>query len=365
MFMQHTIFKDLKVIELASVLAGPSVGMFFAELGAEVVKIENKVTEGDVTRRWKLPQEDKHSEYSAYYCSVNWGKEARLMNLKDPDDCQEVQKLIQSADIVIANYKTGAAEKLGMDAKSLQKLNPRLIYAYLSAFGEESHRTAFDVVLQAEAGFLFMTGEPGREPVKMPVALIDILAAHQLKEAILLALYQRTQTGQGSYVSVSLLESAVASLANQATNWLMAGHIPQPMGTMHPNIAPYGDIFYTKDQKPVILAVGTEKQFLALCQCLNNLDLVNDERFEQNQYRVQHREALKEALAPAIRTFELKELMDKFHQQGVPAGQIRNMPEVFEQSQAQQMVLEEKMADGRVSKRVKTVAFNIQPTTKI
>jgi crotonobetainyl-CoA:carnitine CoA-transferase CaiB-like acyl-CoA transferase len=236
-----------------------------------------------------------------------------------------------------------------------------LIYAYLSAFGEKSHRTAFDVVLQAEAGFLFMTGEPDREPVKMPVALIDILAAHQLKEAILLALYERTQTGKGSYVSVSLLESAVASLANQATNWLMAGHIPQRMGTMHPNIAPYGDIFYTNDGKPVILAVGTEKQFVALCQCVGVPELPNDERFAQNQYRVQNREALKEALTPAIKKFDLETLMASFHKNGVPAGQIRTMPEVFEQAEVQRLILEENMADHTISKRVRTAAFTMRP----
>ena len=359
--MQNTIFKDLKVVELASVLAGPAVGMFFAELGAEVIKIENQTTEGDVTRRWKLPGEDRNSAYSAYYCSVNWGKKEQLLNLKEADDQQIVKELIQSADVVITNYKAGAAEKLGMDASTLQQLNPRLIYAYLSAFGEDSHRTAFDVVLQAEAGFLFMTGEPDRDPVKMPVALIDILAAHQLKEAILLALYQRIQTGKGSYVSVSLLEAALASLANQATNWLMGQHIPQRMGTQHPNIAPYGDIFYTKDEKPVILAVGTEKQFVALCNCLKVPELATDPRFSQNQARVQNRGELKKALSPAIKEWLIEELMQDFHTQGVPAGQIRTMPEVFEQSAAQGMVLTQEMSDDTPSKRVRTVAFKIKP----
>ncbi|HAS40233.1 MAG TPA: carnitine dehydratase [Microscillaceae bacterium] len=359
--MQNTIFKDLKVVELASVLAGPAVGMFFAELGAEVIKIENKTTQGDVTRRWKLPGEDQNSAYSAYYCSVNWGKKEQLLNLREAADQQIVQQLIQSADVVITNYKAGAAEKLGMDAPTLQQLNPRLIYAYLSAFGETSHRTAFDVVLQAEAGFLFMTGEPDRDPVKMPVALIDILAAHQLKEAILLALYQRTQTGKGSYVSVSLLEAALASLANQATNWLMGEHIPQRMGTQHPNIAPYGDIFYTKDEKPVILAVGTEKQFIALCHCLGIPEVANDDRFSQNQARVQNRTFLKEVLSPAIQVHLMEDLMQDFHREGVPAGQIRTMPEVFEQPKAQEMILDAQMQDGTHSRRVKTVAFSLKP----
>ena len=205
-----------------------------------------------------------------------------------------------------------------------------------------------------------MSGEPGRAPVKMPVALIDLLAAHQLKEAILLAIIKRMKTGKGSYVTTSLLASAISSLANQATNWLMAEHIPQPLGSQHPNIAPYGDMYYTKDKKPVVLAVGTEKQFAGLCRCLHLEHLVSTPLFASNIERVRNREALNEILAKAIAEQERDQLLEKLHQNAVPAGSIRNMKEVFEMPMAQTMILTESLADGRISKCVKTVAFEIQ-----
>lgn len=352
-------FKDLKVVELAGVLAGPAVGMFFAELGAQVTKIENKQTGGDVTRLWKLPSEDPASDVSAYYCSVNWHKQTLLLDLTDQPDRDVVYDLIKGADIVISNFKPSSARHLGMDYETLRRINPGLIYGQLTAFGENVELPAFDVVLQAEAGFLYMTGEEGREPVKMPVALIDLLAAHQLKEGILVALLRRYRTGEGAYVSVSLLESAIASLANQATNWLMAGHIPQPIGCRHPNIAPYGDIFYTKDDKAIVLAVGTERQFKALCECLSLDELAHKEEFSTNTARVSNRAALRDALAPVIAQVSRDVIMALFHEYGVPAGSIRNMKEVFELPQARKMILEEELPDGRMSRRVRTVAFGV------
>ncbi len=352
-----SIFKDLKIVELASVLAGPAVGMFFAELGAQVTKIENKNTNGDVTRGWRLPNESKERDYSAYYCSVNWQKEVVLLDLKSEVDRESLFDLIGDTDIVIANYRPGSAERLGVDYQSLKQYNPKLIYANLTSFGEKSTRPAFDIVLQAETGFLYMTGEADRAPVRMPVALIDILAAHQLKEAILIALLKRYQTGKGSFVSTSLYESALASLANQATNWLMESHIPQRMGSQHPNIAPYGDIFYTLDEKAVVLAVGTEKQFKQLLEVLRIPELGEDGRFATNASRVIHREALNEILADQFRKHEATPLMEELIRLAVPAGLIRNMEEVFTNPTAQEMILEEVKNDGTLSKRVKTVAF--------
>ncbi|MEO1516563.1 MAG: CoA transferase [Bacteroidota bacterium] len=352
--------KELKVVELASVLAGPSVGMFFAELGAEVIKVENKTTGGDVTRRWKLPSEAADAPTSAYYHSVNYGKRVLLKDLRDPKEREEVLALIDQADVLVSNFKTASAHKLELAYEQICQRNPRLIYAQLHAFGEGIDRPAFDIVLQAETGFMYMCGEPGRDPVRMPVALIDLLAAHQLKEGILLALWQRERSGKGAYVSSSLLEAAIASLANQATNWLMAGYLPQRMGSQHPNIAPYGDVFYTSDRLPVVLAAGTDRQFDALCQCLQMEALVQDPRFATNAQRVIHRQQLRESLRPAFEQCTREELMEAFGKAGVPAGSIRNMKEVFEQEQARQMILEEDLPDGSKSRSVKTVAFQIK-----
>lgn len=349
------------MVELASVLAGPAVGLFFAELGAEVVKVENARTGGDVTRRWKLPTEPAHAAVSAYYCSVNYKKNVRMLDLSDPEGQTEVKALIAGADIVVSNFKRASACRLGMDYATLSAQHPGLIYAQLDAFGEEEPLPAFDVVLQAEAGFLYMNGEPGRDPVKMPVALIDILAAHQLKEAVLLALLHRYRTGKGSFVSTSLLDAAVASLANQATNWLMEGHIPQPMGTQHPNIAPYGDIFYAADDKPLVIAAGTEAQFVQLCQCLGLPGLPQEDRFGDNKSRVEHRGLLCDYLRPAFRKADRSAWLKKLGEAGVPVGSIRSMDEVFQRKRARELVLEELLPDGRMSRRVATTAFEWKP----
>ena len=358
--MTESFFKNqLKVVELASVLAGPAVGMFFAELGAEVIKIENKKTGGDMTRSWKLPSEAADSSYSAYYASVNWGKQTYLLDLEDTTDRAQAYQLLADADIVISNYRTKVAERLGVDYKKLSKQNPKLIFAQLNAFDEGSERPAFDVILQAEAGFMYMNGEADGPPVKMPVALIDVLAAHQLKEGILLALLRRMQTGQGSYVSTSLFESAVASLVNQATNWLIAGHIPQRMGTQHPNIAPYGDSYSCRDGKVILLAVGTEKQFINLCNVLKIYELHKNKLFSTNGVRVKNRIALNQILSQQIINFDSTDLLQQLESMSVPAAPIRNMQEVFELPAAQSLILEEKLSDGTISKRVKTVAFTI------
>ncbi|MFN0014514.1 MAG: CaiB/BaiF CoA transferase family protein [Saprospiraceae bacterium] len=354
--MTNTFFTGLRVVEFASVLAGPAVGMFFAELGAEVVKIENKTTGGDVTRGWKLPTENADSDISAYFCSVNWGKTHLFLDLNQAADVQQALDLCDRADVVISNFKPAAARRLGVDAASLRSRNPRLIHASVYAYADpEDESPAFDVVLQAEAGFLHMTGEPAGQPVKMPVALIDLLAAHQLKEAVLLGLLRREQTGAGCSVSVSLLESALASLANQATNWLMAGHIPQRMGTQHPNIAPYGDMFTCADGRQILLAVGTERQFRQLCRCIGQENLAEHPDFATNRERVQHRAALNAVLQGVFLKKNLDEWLALLRASAVPAAQIRDMAAVFEMPEAQALVLEE-----GATRRMRTVAFGME-----
>lgn len=353
-------FKDLKVVELASVLAGPAVGMFFAELGAQVIKIENPRTGGDVTRRWKLPMEPEERPWSAYFCSVNWNKKSLFLDLLEEKDRTVAEELICTADIVVSNFLPASAQKMGMEPERLRTLNPRLIIAQLQSFDDPTdERPAFDMVLQAEAGFLYMNGEPDRAPVKMPVALIDLLAGHQLKEAILIALLNRERSGEGAIVRVSLLESALASLANQASNYLNTGFIPQRMGTAHPNIAPYGDIFQGSDGVSLVLAVGTERQFQRLCEVLGKMEWLNLPAFCSNAARVQHREALNAALASCFRVQKATYWISQLEQAGVPVALIRNMESVFQLPAAQAMILEEEMEDGTISKRLRTNAFKI------
>ena len=194
--MQRTFFEGLRVVELAAVLAGPAVGMFFAELGAEVVKIENKTTGGDMTRGWKNSKEDPDSPISAYFCSINWGKKHLFLDLNEPDDRRIAEQYLSTADIVISNFRPSSAGRMQVDADTLCARYPRLIFAQIDAFADpEDERMAFDMVLQAEAGFLYMCGEAHRLPVRLPVAIIDLMAAHQIKDQDIAHVEAGSRTG--------------------------------------------------------------------------------------------------------------------------------------------------------------------------
>jgi crotonobetainyl-CoA:carnitine CoA-transferase CaiB-like acyl-CoA transferase len=357
--MMNAFFKNIKVIELANVLAGPAVGTFFSELGADVIKIENILTNGDVTRSWKLPAENKDAPTSAYYASVNYNKKSIFVDLTKENEKQQVYDLIKDADIVISNYKPGDDVKLGMDYNSLKKINSTIILVHLTGFGQDINRTAYDLILQAETGFMFMNGTPQSGALKMPVALIDILAAHQMKEAVLMAIIKKMKTAKGSKITVSLFDAAIASLANQASNWLMTGIDPQPIGSLHPNIAPYGEIFISKDNKQIVLAIGSNKQFRQLCEILNITLLIQHPKFEKNVERVKNRKELFELLQLAIKQFESKLLMDEFLKKDVPAGIIKSIKEVFESNNLASTILTDYDPDNTMNKRVKTIAFQI------
>jgi crotonobetainyl-CoA:carnitine CoA-transferase CaiB-like acyl-CoA transferase len=350
------VLRNLKVIELASVLAGPSVGQFFAELGARVVKIENPKTHGDVTRSWKLPKEDQSSNQSAYFLSVNWGKEHLFLDLRVEEDYAHVLGLIKQADVVIASYKPGDASKLNVDYEQLKAVNPKLIYASITGYGNDNPRAGYDAIVQAESGFMYMNGHPDGPPTKMPVALIDVLTGHQLKEGILLALLKREQTGKGSLVEVSLFETGVASLANQALNWLQADHVPQQLGSEHPNIAPYGTVFYSKDGKPLVLAIGTDRQFAGLCDALGIAETAQDEMFLHNQKRVINRHELNVKLSSEIGKWPREALLTELDKSHIPAGAVNNMQDLFEIPLAKAMVLNNEGVPG-----LKQVAFKVEP----
>ena len=353
------IFSGIKVIELASVLAGPAVDLFFAELGAEVIKIENKKTGGDVTRKWKAPTENVDKKDSAYYNSVNFNKTSLLLDLTIQNDRKQLEDLLIKADIVLVNYRPGAALKLGLDYNRLKQLNPSIIYGEITGYGPTDNRLAFDVVLQAETGFMYLTGKPNELPVKMPVALIDIIAAHHLKEGILIALLEREKTTKGSFITVSLYDAAISSLANQATNWLIAGHAPQPMGTQHPNIAPYGDLLQSADGKYLVLAIGVEKHFKQLCQLLKLDSLSKDPKYATNPARVKNRATLIDQLQKVIINYEREDLLTQLHQANIPAGAVRDLPNVFTQPLVQKMIVEKKNEDGDIIQCVSSVAFDL------
>lgn len=346
----------LKILELASVLAGPSVGTFFSELGCNVIKIENKVTNGDVTRQWKLDTESRENSISAYYAAVNYGKKSIMLDFYNDDDLQKLKEFIANCDIVIMNFKQDDYLKFNLDFESIKRINPKIIFASISGFENNNPRVAYDLVLQAEAGFMDMNGATLGDPTKFPIAIIDLFAAHQLKEAILIALYEQMFDLKAKQVSVSLYESAIACLANQATNFLMENQVAKRQGSLHPNIAPYGEIFITKDNKSIVLAIGSNKQFDGL---MDYLDIFEVYLFKNNQLRITNRKQLELVIQSKIEKIAFLQLENDLLKRGIPFGRIRNIEEVFENPIAKEMILTE-IIEGQMTKRVKTIAFKMQ-----
>jgi len=349
------MFEGLKIIDLSTVLAGPSVATFFAELGAEVIKIEHP-NKPDVTRSWKLPNEDQDNNVSAYFSSINYKKKYIQLNLQNSSDYAKFIELVKDCSILISNFKKGDDFKLKITDEVLRSHNPNLIIGKINGYGSESDRVAYDLILQAETGFMSMNGTSTSGPVKMPVALIDVLAAHHLKEGLLLALLEQEKSGKSQSVEVSLYDAAICSLVNQASNYLMTGHVPQRIGSLHPNIAPYGEIFTTKDQRQITFAIGSDQHFEKLCLYLNLIELIADPRFKNNQNRVSNRIELFEILEKKIVDLSSEHIFEAMKKLNVPCGIIKNLAEVFESEQAQKLTREEEI-DGSTTKRTTSIAF--------
>jgi len=353
--MKSLLLSNLKIIDLSTVLAGPSVATFFAELGAEVIKIENKRF-GDVTRTWKLPSEEKESPISAYFSAVNYKKKYTSLDISNSSDHTEFIEMTNSCDILIMNFKKGDEEKLNITDAILRKNNSRLIIGKISGFGDESDRVAYDLILQAETGFMSMNGTEESGPVKMPVAFIDVLAAHQLKEGLLIALLEREKTQVGCTVSVSLYDAAISSLMNQASNYLMENKIPKRLGSSHPNIAPYGEIFTTSEGHQITFAIGSESHFEKLCGFLNCENLLSDKAFATNQNRVENREKLAGIIQDKVKFFTSTNLLNAMHNLHIPCAKIKNLEEVFQDENAKKLVRTEQIGD-KETKRVTSIAF--------
>jgi crotonobetainyl-CoA:carnitine CoA-transferase CaiB-like acyl-CoA transferase len=346
----HThFFKDMVVLELASVLAGPSVGRFFAECGARVIKVEHP-DGGDVTRSWKVPGEA--GEISAYYASVNAGKEVIRLNLKDASALEKIHELLQKSTVVLSNFRDESARKFGLSPDELRNAYPHLIIGQIDAFSPESTRPAYDIVLQAEAGYVSMCGSKN-EPARLPVAFIDILAGHQLKEGILMALLHQSRGNSGCIVRVNLLDVAIGSLMNQASNYLMANYLAEPMGTLHPNIAPYGECFGCADRKPLIVAIGNDAQFKKMLELLEMSELQKDVRFSNNAERVKHRSELWNLMAPGFARKNRSEWLNLCEKQQIPVGALLNLQEVFEGAGKQ--LITQSQIEGFTVRSVQTV----------
>ena len=325
-----------------------------------MVKLENARTGGDVTRKWKLPSESAEATVSAYFSSVNHGKEHHLVDLAGAEGRALLDSLVTRADVLITNHLADDAEKLGLERERLRSLNPRLLHGHVRGYELDRSRPAFDVVLQAEAGYISMTGSDVDHPAKLPIAMIDLIAAHQLKEGLMLALYQRERSGKGAYVEISLEKAALTGLINQASNWLMAGHEARPIGTLHPNIAPYGELFTCADGERIVLAVGSQAQFAALCEVIGSPELALDVRFATNAVRVVNRTALANTITMAIAQRPRNEWLTLLTRAQVPAGAVNCIAEALSTPTAKAMTLTSRI-DGMDTMRISGNAFTIEP----
>jgi crotonobetainyl-CoA:carnitine CoA-transferase CaiB-like acyl-CoA transferase len=266
--------------------------------------------------------------------------------------------LAATTDIVIASFKPGDASKLGVDFETLAQINNRIIYGEITGYGPNDSRVGYDAVIQAESGFMSINGEKGGTPLKMPVALIDILAAHQLKEGLLIALLERERTGKGSKVEVSLMDTALASLANQASNWHVGRFVPSQQGSLHPNIAPYGEMFVTRDNRLLLLAVGTDKQFVELLLVLGLESIADDARFLSNERRVANRGVLAGKIAEAIQQLDADKIMEEMMRRKIPASIVRDIREALETDNSRKLQLS---ADGLTGMRTYVSLSGGQP----
>lgn len=343
-----TALKGLKVLDLSRVLAGPWASQTLADLGADVVKVERPES-GDDTRSWGPPWfgtvESASHDMSAYFSSANRNKRSLAVELGTPEGRAIILELVKKADVLIENFKVDGLKKFGLDYATLKDVNPRLIYCSITGFGQTGPYASwpgYDFLIQGMGGLMSVTGkpdtEPGGGPIKVGVALTDIMTGLYATISVLAALSHRERTGSGQHIDVALLDVQVATLANQAANYLVGREVPGRMGNAHPNIAPYQD-FPTADGY-MIIAVGNNEQFKKLCSVLGKDDWVTKQEYATNAERVQNRDQLIPAMAQITRTAPTESWLALMRQVGVPCGPINKLDGVFSDLQVQHRGME-------------------------
>lgn len=328
----------IRVLDLSRVLAGPWATQTLGDLGAEVIKIE-KPGEGDDTRGWGPPWladgEGRPTRESAYFLTANRNKRSVTIDMATPEGQALIRRLAATSDVVVENFKVGGLKRYGLDHESLSAVNPRLVYCSITGFGQdgpEAGRAGYDFMIQGMSGLMSVTGSPDTEPQKIGVALVDILTGLNAAIAVLAALEQRHRTGRGQHIDVALFDVAVASLANQALNFLVGGTAPRRLGNAHPNIVPY-QAFETADGH-LILAVGNDAQFARFCRIADLPDIAADLRFSTNRDRVAHRDELIPRVAGALKRQTTGEWLAMLDAAGIPAGPINTIAQAFAEPQA-------------------------------
>lgn len=332
--MRSGALSHLRVLDLSRVLAGPWATQILADLGAEVIKIE-RPGPGDETRTWGPPwlhdAAGRETGESAYFACTNRGKRSVAVDLGRPEGREVVRRLAQRADVLFENFKVGALSRMGLGYRDLSALNPRLVYCSISGFGQDGpyrDRPGYDFLIQAMGGLMSVTGEPDGPPLKVGVAITDILTGTYAATAVLAALAHRDRTGEGQHVDLALLDVQLASLANQAQSYLVTGRPPGRLGNAHPSIVPY-QAFATADGH-VVVAVGNDAQFARLCEVAGAPDLARDARFATNAGRVEHRAALVALLAPVLAGRTSQDWIAALEAAGVPCGPIHDIAHAFE-----------------------------------
>lgn len=331
-----------KVLDMSRILAGPWAGQMLADLGADVIKIERPKT-GDDTRHWGPPylrdKQGNNTQDAAYFFCANRGKQSVTVDITQPEGQEIIRQLAGQCDVLIENYKVGGLAKYGLDHVSLGQLNPQLVYCSITGFGQTgpyAERPGYDFLIQGMAGLMSLTGEPdeqGGSPVKVGVAVTDLLTGLYAANAIQGALLERHQSGLGQYIDLALLDVQAAALANQASNYLIGGEIPQRLGNAHPNIVPY-QAFATADGH-IILAVGNQAQFERLCNLLQQPDWLKDKRYSSNSARVDNRQTLCAEISQLLLQRNSQDWLSLFEQQQIPCGPINNLEQVFSHAQLQ------------------------------
>ncbi|MCC0039476.1 MAG: CoA transferase [Brucellaceae bacterium] len=326
----------IRVIELARILAGPWAGQLLADLGADVIKVENPEG-GDDTRKWGPPfvmGRDGENLSAAYYHSTNRGKRSIALDFSTPEGAGTVRELVATADVVIENFKFGGLKKYGLDYDSLKAINPRLVYCSITGFGQDgpyAPRAGYDFIIQGIGGLMSITGEAGREPQKVGVAVSDIFTGLYSVIAIQAALRHAEATGEGQYVDMALLDTQVSVLGNQNLNYLVSGKVPVQMGNAHMNIAPY-EVLPVRDGF-FILAVGNDGQFQRFCNVTGLDRLVADPDYATNPARVTNRKRLREILIETLAEMDRDPLLRDLEKAAVPASPINDIGQMFEDPQ--------------------------------
>ena len=323
--------KNLLVLDLTRVLVGPYCTMMLSDLGARVIKVEAPEV-GDDSRNFGPFIED----YSAYFMSLNRGKESIALNLKNSDDKKIFDKILAKADILVENFKPGTLEKWGYGWKDICEKYPKLIYASASGFGQTGplkELPAYDMVVQGMGGLMSVTGQPNSEPTRVGTSIGDITAGLFTTIGINAALYDREKTGKGTFIDVSMLDCQIAILENAIARYLSKNEIPKPMGSRHPSIAPF-EAFKTKDSH-IIIAAGNDKLFEKLCNVLDMSELFNDEKFNTNSLRSKNMDELKLILEDKLSSKITTDWVRLMEEERIPCGPIYNIKEAVENPQVQ------------------------------